>query len=82
MDIHQKFVKGIIKCLCNDVEMLLKCSHGNDARALDTRDAYRVYGLLLSACNMRERDSKNEEIIAKVSGTLVTPIYFIILSVI
>ena len=62
--LHEIFIKLMIIKLKHDLSChLLKCSSNNESNEKDdTRELYKVYGLLLSACNFKEKP-KNEIIV-------------------
>lgn len=61
---HEKYVSKLLEKLENDLHRLLSCSSDVIIERSDTREIYKIYGLLLSACNLRE--SKPLDVVEKV----------------
>ena len=59
----------VLSCIKHDLSHLLECSITeviDDARSFDNKEAYKVYGLLLSACKLKKRKPE-DAIVEKVS---------------
>ena len=61
---HEKYVSKLLEKLKNDLRHLLSCSSDVIIERSDARETYKIYGLLLSACKLRE--SKPPDAVEKV----------------
>ena len=59
----------VLRYIKLNLDHLLECSSKeviDDARSFDIKEAYKVYGLLLSACKLKQRKPE-DAIVEKVS---------------
>ena len=63
---HEKYISKLLEKLENDLYHLFSCSADVIIERSDTRETYKIYGLLLSACNLRELKPP-QHVVEKVS---------------